>query len=184
MAPKEVLTAEASALREARRPMWWRLIGYTAAVLPLLFIVVAAWVDPDPEWQKAPDWKPVLAIAERSWESGDLYEARHRYLQAGRIASWKEDWEGLVAAACGMKRLDGVAGSYSNTHTFLVRAMTAAEARRSHTGILTVAKAFRSIGEHKAASMVVMRVRNDWPEETIQPAVRLEGCWEPALGDD
>jgi hypothetical protein len=66
----------------------------------------------------------------------------------------------------------------------LVRAMMAAESRQSRAGIAAVAKAFKSIGQHKAAAMVLGRVRGDWPEQTIQPAVRLEGCWEPALGDD
>jgi hypothetical protein len=184
MLPKDSYMSAPSALKQIARPAWWRLVGYLAAVSPLLFIVFSAWVNPHVEWQKAADWKPALALAERSWESGDLYEARHRYLQVGRIASWKEDWEGLVAAACGMKRLDGVAGLYSNTHTILIRAMAAAETRQSRAGIFTVAKAFQSIGEHKAGAMVLARVRSDWPEETIQPPVRLEGCWEPALGDD
>jgi hypothetical protein len=164
--------------------MWWRLLGYLAAVLPLLFLAVSAWIDPDVERQRAPDWKPALARADASWHRGDLYEAKHLYLHAGRLASWKDDWEGLVAAACGVRRLDGVAGLYSNAYTLLVRAMTAAETRQSRAGIATVAKAFKSIGEHKAAAMVLARVRSDWREETIQPAVRFEGCWEPALGDD
>jgi hypothetical protein len=164
--------------------MWWRLIGYLAAVLPLLFAAVSPWVSPDVDWRKAPDWKPVLARADASWNRGDVYEAKYLYLHAGRLAAWKDDWEGLVAAGCGINRLDGAAGLYSNTHRILVRAMTAAESRQSRTGILMVARTFRAMGEHKAAVMALARVREDWPEETIQPAARLEGCREPAPGDD
>jgi hypothetical protein len=173
-----------SPLKPVVRPMWWRLFGYLAVVLPLLFFVVSAWIHPDVEWQRAPDWRAALARADASWNRGDLYEAKHLYLQAGRLASWRDDWEGLVAAACGVRRSDGVAGLYSTTHMVLVRAMMAAESRQSRAGIAAVAKAFKSIGQHKAAAMVLGRVRGDWPEQTIQPAVRLEGCWEPALGDD
>ena len=72
-----------------------------------------------------PDWRPMLALANALREKGDLYEARHLYLQVDRIASWQQDWESLIAAACGIKRLDGAEGPYSKTFAILVRAMTA-----------------------------------------------------------
>lgn len=135
---------------------------------------------PDIKWQETPDWKPVLALANASREKGDLYEARVLYSRAGRPASWQEDWKGLLAAACGIKKIDSVVGSYFNTHTVLVRAMIAAETEQSRAGIAAVAKAFAAIGEPKAASMVLSRIRSGWPED-MEYAFGSEagGCWEP-----
>jgi len=154
-----------SRLEQDYRPAWWRAIAYLAVILPLLFLVGSLWIRPNSEWQETPDWKPVLALAEASQRKGDLYEARHLYSRAGRLASWREDWKGLLAAACGMEKLERMRGSYFNTHTILVRAMMAAESRQSRVGISAVAKAFSAIGEEKAASMVLSRVQAGWPEE-------------------
>jgi hypothetical protein len=184
MSPKENRISARPAWKAGARAGWWCLIGYLAAVSPLVFIAASAWVDPHAEWRKTPDWKPVFARAEGSWASGDLYDARHRYLQAARMAGWTEDWEGLIAAACGLRRVDGAPGPYSSTHTILVRAMIAAETRRSRAGISAVAKAFETIGKHNAAAMVLARVGKDWPEETEEPAGKVAGCREHARGKD
>jgi hypothetical protein len=76
-----------------------------------------------------------------------------------------------------MEKLDRRVGSYFNTHTILVRAMMAAESRQSRVGISAVAKAFTSIGEEKAASMVLSRVKTGWPEEAQDsPDVDVGNC--------
>jgi hypothetical protein len=127
-----------------------------------------------------PDWRPVLVLADLSRQKGDPYEARHLYLQVDRIASWRKDWEGLVAAACGFKRLDRAEGPYSKTFAILLRAMIAAESKQSRSGIASVAKAFTALREPKAASMALARVRPDWPAEAEAPIESLlAGCGPP-----
>jgi hypothetical protein len=174
------IKSPASSSEQRWHPTWWRVFGYLAAILPVLLIVALAWVRPDLNRLETLDWKPVIALADASWGKGDLYGARHLYLQADRIASWQQDWEGLVAAACGMKRLDGAEGPYAKTSEILVRAMMAAESKQSRTGIFAVARAFATIGEHKAATMVLSRFRAHWPQET-RDSVNLVAvdCWKP-----
>jgi hypothetical protein len=166
-------------LELAHQPWWWwRAIAYLAATGPLVFFVASLWTEPDWNRPAASDWRPVLALADTAWEKADLYEARHLYMRAARLASWREDWDGLLAAACGMKRLDNEVGSYFNTHALLVRAMMVAEVRQSRAGIAAVASAFRAIGEHNAAAMVFARVGTDWPEETLTSPSVAQGCWQ------
>jgi hypothetical protein len=167
-------------LKQARHSFWrWRAVAYLAAIVPYLLLVAFFWANPERSRQEIADWKPVIALADAAWEKADVYEARHLYLRAGRLASWREDWCGLIAAACGMKRLDDLVGSYFNTHTLLIGAMVAAERRQSRAGISAVATAFNAIGQHKAASMVWARVRRNWPEESNGPPDLLGVCSEP-----
>jgi hypothetical protein len=176
------IKAPASALQaeQSRRATRWRAIAYSTAIFPFLLTVALAWLRPGFYRTEIPDWKPVLALADALWEKGDLYEARHLYLQVDRIASWQQDWEGLTAAACGIKRLDGAEGPYSKTFAILVRAMRAAESQQSRAGITAVARAFAAIGQGKAATMVLSRTRPDWPEEMQESAdIGAVGCWEP-----
>jgi len=133
---------------------------------------------PDFNRQEIPDWRPVLALAEASVEKGELYDTRSLYSRAAQLASWREDWGGLLAAACGLKLLDNGSGSYVNVHTILVRAMMAAESRQSRAGIAAVARAFAAIGNDKAASMVLGRIQTDWPEEMQDSTnVHTGSCW-------
>lgn len=108
-----------------------------------------------------------------------FYQARHFYLQAGRIASWRKDWAGLVAAACGFKRLDGVVGPYSISSSMLIHPTMAAELMQSRRGIATVATAFATIGSDQASKAVLARIQPYWPDETNDPgdAQLLEACW-------
>lgn len=146
-------------------PAWWRALAYLAAVAPVGFIAASLWMQPDLGLMENPDWKPVIALAEELRGKGDFYEARALYFRAVRIASRQDDWAGLLAAACGVHRLTRSRGPYSDTHPILTRAMMAAEKEQSRGGIFAVAEAFRSLGEHDAASMVLSRIRPDWPEE-------------------
>ena len=163
-------------IEKIAQPSWWSFgIG---VFLSFLFLVGFAWMRPDFNREEIPDWRPVLARAEASMEKRELYDARSFYSRAARLASWREDWGGLLAAACGMKMLDHESGPYSNVHTILVRAMMAAESRESRAGIAAVAGAFAAIGQDKAASMALGRIQTDWPEK-IQDStnVRIGNCW-------
>jgi len=146
--------------------------------LSFLFLVGFAWMRPDFNREAIPDWKPVLARAEAALENRELYDARSLYSRAAQLASWQEDWRGLLAAACGMKILDRQSGPYSNVHTILVRAMMAAESGHSREGINAVARAFAAVGQDQAASMALSRIQMSWPEE-IQDSgnVNTAGCW-------
>ena len=149
-----------------------------AVFLSFLFLVGFAWIRPDINREEIPDWRPVLARAEAALEKSELYDAKSLYSQAAHLASWREDWGGLLAAACGMKALDNESGPYSNVHTILVRAMMAGESRQSRAGIAAVARAFAAIGEDKAASMVLSRIQTDWPAGAQDSTnVYTGGCW-------
>lgn len=143
----------------------------------------AAWLHPDLNRTEIPDWRPVLALADAALEKGDLHTARHLFLQVDQIASWQQDWEGLVAAACGNQKLDGAEGPYSKTFAILIRATMAAESRQSRAGIAAVARVFAAVGQDKAASMVSSRIRPEWPEELLDSSnVGAVSCWESDTG--
>src|SRR5688572_1055614 len=112
-------------------------------------------------------------------DHGDLDYARHLYLQAGKFAVWRDDWAGLLAAACGIKTLESKRGPYSSANALLLRAMVAAEKRQSQSGLIAVAKAFAALGEDKVAAVVLSLVGNDWVEETNDSAdIVSAGCWD------
>ena len=147
----------------------------------VVFPVLAAltWTQCDFSGREIPDWKPVLARADAAWGKGDLHYAKHLYLQAGKFAVWRDDWAGLLAAACGIKKLERERGPYSSTNALLLRAMVAAEKRQSRSGLVAVAKAFAALGEDKVASMVLSLVGKDWVEETNDSAdIVSPGCWD------
>ena len=149
-----------------------------AVFLSFLFLVGFAWMRPDFNREEVPDWRPVFARAEASLEKSELYDARSLYSRAAQLASWREDWGGLLAAACGMKILDRQSGPYSNVHTILVRATMAAESGQSREGITAVARAFAAIGQDNAASMALSRIQMSWPEEIQDSANTHPGvCW-------
>jgi hypothetical protein len=162
---------------QSRRAARWRTIGYVVAVGAFLFMVTLAWLRADLNRTEILDWRPVLTLADAAWEKGDFPAARHLYLQVDQIASSQQDWEGLVAAACGMQRLDGAEGPYSKTFAILVRAAMAAESRQSRAGIAAVAGVFAAFGQDKVASMVASRIRPEWPEELLDSSsVAALGC--------
>jgi hypothetical protein len=153
-------------------------ITYRASLLALLVLAALAWKQCGFSGRETPDWKPVLALADAAQEKGDLYYAKHLYLQGGRLAVWRDDWAGLLAAACGIKKLERERGPYSSTNALLLRAMVAAEKRQSRSGLVAVAKAFASLGENKVASMVLSRIGKNRVEETNGSAdIISPGCW-------
>jgi hypothetical protein len=155
---------------ENLRPKSRWAITYQASLLAFLILGVLTWRQCDFSGRDIPDWKPVLVLADSAREKGDLYYARHLYLQGGKFAVWRDDWVGLLAAACGVKKLERERGPYSSTHALLLHAMVAAEKTQSRSGLVAVAKAFEALGEDKVASMVLSRVGKDWVEETTDSA--------------
>jgi len=164
---------------ENHRTKSWRAITYQASLLAFLVLAALAWTQCDFSGREIPDWKPVLALANAAHEKGDLYSARSLYLQGGRLAVWHDDWAGLLAAACGIKKLETDRGPYSSTNALLLRAMVVAEKRQSRSGLVAVAKAFAALREDKVASMVLSRMGTNQVEETNDSAdVVSPGCWD------
>jgi|SRR6476620_7794053 hypothetical protein len=163
--------------KQDHRTNWWGRITYTAVLLSSLFLGILAWRSLDLNNPDIPDWKPVLALADTAQKKGDLYYARSLYLQAGSHAARREDWQGLIAAACAMSKLDKQKGRYSPTSGLLLRAMIAAETTQSRSGMIAVAKAFAGLGEDKVASMVLSRIQKDWTENATDLAhILSSGC--------
>jgi len=162
---------------ENHRAKW--AIPYRASLLALLVLLGLTWTQCDFSGREIPNWKPVIALADAAQEKGDLYYAKSLYLQGGRLAVWRDDWAGLLAAACGVKKLERERGPYSSTNALLLRAMVAAEKRQSRSGLVAVAKAFATLGQNKVASMVLSRIGKNWLEETNDSADIVSArCWD------
>ena len=67
---------------ENLRAKSWCAISYRASLLAFLVLAALAWTQCDFSGREIPDWKPVLALADAAQEKGDLYYAKHLYLQA------------------------------------------------------------------------------------------------------
>lgn len=163
--------------QESRRATRWRVLAYGIVVLSFFLVVVAAWLRPDFNRPELADWKPVLARADAAWERRELYLARQLYLQVDRVAVWNHDWQGLVAAACRFRRLDGVPTRYAKAYTLLIRATIVAEQKKSRQAMATIAQAFTMMEQHQAASLFLARIGADWPaEDTDARKFPLEVC--------
>jgi hypothetical protein len=170
--------AQPHSRQNLRRKSWWA-ITYRACLLVFLVLAALTWTQCDFSGREIPDWKSVLALADAAWGKGDLYYAKHLYMQAGKFAVWRDDWAGLLAAACGTKKLERERGPYSSTNGLLLRAMVSAEKRQSRSGLVAVTKAFAALGEDKVASMVLSLVGKDWVEKTNDSAdIVSPGCWD------
>ena len=173
------LTVARPQSEEYHRAKSWRAIPYRAVLLSFVFLAALAWTRRDFNGREIPDWKPVLVLADTARERGDLYYAKSLYLQVGRLAAWRDDWAGLLAAACGIKKPDRERGRYSATNMLLLRAMVAAETKQSRSGMAAVGKAFSALREDKVASMVLSRIRTNWVDKTDDSAdVASPGCWD------
>jgi hypothetical protein len=154
---------------------WWSAI---AIFLSFFFIVGFALMRPDFDRQAVPDSKPTLALADAAQEKGDLYYAKSLYLQGARLAVWRDDWAGILTAACGIKKLERERGPYSSTNMLLLNAMVAAEKQQSRSGLVAVANAFRVLGEDNVAAMVLSRIEKNWVAGTNDSTdIVSPGCW-------
>jgi hypothetical protein len=159
---------------ENHRAKSWRVIPYCVVLMSFVFLAAC-----DFNGREIADWKPVLALADTARGRGELHHAKSLYLQVGRLAASRDDWAGLLAAACGIKKHDRGRGRYSATNMLLLRAMVAAEAGQSRSGMAAVGKAFSALGEDKVASMVLSRIRTNWVDKTDDSAdVGAPGCGE------
>jgi hypothetical protein len=159
-----------------------RVIAYLAAISPLLVMLVLASAHPDLNRTDIPDWKPLIALADEASKRGDLGEARRLYLQVDRVAYWRKDWQGLVAAACRIYKLDGANRPYSKALAILFRAAATAEEAHSRRGLATAAQSLSLLGSAEAASAVLARIQPSWPDEAenfADPSL-LEGCSRPS----
>jgi hypothetical protein len=159
-----------------RAPMWWRASGYLAALLPVLAVIMSLSLM-NTEWDRPTDWNSALARAEAARENGNFLEARALYSHAGRLAFWHKDWEGVLAGACGITKLDTGKSAQFMVKDMLVQAMIAAEIRRSRVGIAAVARAFALLGEEKTAAMAISRVKSNWPEKVANMDEPSPECW-------
>jgi hypothetical protein len=161
---------------QLRAPMCRRAFGYLAAVLPVVGLLASLFVT-DFKWQEPADRKAAFARAEAARQDGDVYRARWLYSYAARVAFWYRDWEGVLAAACGMKKLDSARDSDVTTHHLLLQAMIAAESKQSRAGMAAVARAFASLGKDQAAAMALTRVRAEWPADAADLDQSFSECW-------
>ena len=150
---------------ENHRAESWRVIPCCVVLLSFVFLAAC-----DFNGRKIPDWKSVLALADTARDRGELHYAKSLYLQVGRVAASRHDWAGLLAAACGIKKHDRGRGRHSATNMLLLRAMVAAEAEQSRSGMAAVGKAFSALGEDKVASMVLSRIPIGWVDKTDDSA--------------
>lgn len=151
----------------------------SVGVLPLLILMTSLGACPDSSLREAQDWKAALAFADAAWERGDRIEAKSAYLRAARIASWRDDWKGILAAACGMERIESMRGFYFNTRSILVLAMIGAEKNRSGAGLRAVADAFIAIAELEAAAMALSKIEPSWRQSDDDSYADSGGwnCW-------
>ncbi len=156
----------------------WGMIGCGLLVASFVFIVGLAWTRPDFNKQASFDWKPVVASAEAARAMGDANGAKSLYLQAGRLATWSDDWAGLLAAGCGLHQIGREGGPYSPVNTLLLRAMAIAEAQQNHSGMAAVASAFAGLGQNDLASTAWSRLPGEWVEQPEESADWITaGCW-------
>ena len=168
------INSERSEERASRRAILY--CALLLLLLPTAFALTLSW--PNLHRPKFPDWKPAFALAEVARGKGEFYEAKGLYSQAGRLAARSDDWAGLLAAACGLDKLERKATRYSTRDSFLLRAAAAAEKKKSRVGLTAVTTAFTSLGEHDLASAARSKVRQNWPAEDRAPAeVTLSDCW-------
>jgi hypothetical protein len=157
---------------------FWRAL-YHPAIILLFLLLISVWARWDFSGQEVRDWRAILELGDGARERGKLHYAKSLYAQAGQVSASRDDWAGLLAAACGMKKLERQSGRRSETTALLLRAMSAAETRQSRSGLVAVATAFTALGHDPVASMVLSHAKNDWVEKTATSSdVVSPDCWD------
>ena len=171
-----------SHLDKERTPGWGStLITVGGLVLLLLFFLGLAakwWTAPRVSEPPFRNWKPEVAQAELWREKGDLYRATTYYAYAAQLASSADDWEGLLAVACGLQKMGNVLEPGMNSHTVLISAMMAAYRKQSNEGLEAVATAFKATGEW-FASLALSYIQESRPGKQAAKHLknRSEACW-------
>ena len=153
-----------------------RAAGFAGVALAYFLALPVLGSLPESGQQSAARWQDTLSEADTALRNSDIYTARSLYSRTARIASWSDDWIGIVAAACGLKKLEKPRDDYYATRTMLVRAMIAAEKERSALGLNAVANAFTSIGEPNAAAMARGRIPVAAPESAAKNSAQPRYC--------
>ena len=162
------------------RPTLTALIGPVLLVLVLLGLPGKWWTVPRLSAPASRNWEPALAQAELSKEKGDLYRAWSYYAESAQLASAADDWQGLLAVACGLQKLGDSLEPSMNSHTMLIRAMVAAHRKHSSEGLEAVAMAFRVTGEW-FASLALSRIQENSPSRNwMAREPEGETCWPTA----
>ena len=155
-----------------------RALPYIAALSPLVLMLVLASIYPHFNRREIPEWRPIISLADAAANRGDQLEARRLYLQADRVAYRRQDWEGLVAAACRINKLDGINRRPSKALSILFRTSTTAERAQSYRGVATVGLTLSMLGSDEAASAVLDRIQPNWPNDPItsDDLALIAGC--------
>lgn len=160
---------------EIERPV----AGLVLLVLVFLGLAVQWWTPPRVSERSFRSWEPALVQAELRKEKGDLYRASNYYARAAQIAASEDDWEGLLAVACGLRKLGDALEPSMNSHALLMRAMLAAERKQSTEGLQAVAMAFKATGEW-FASLALSRIRESRFGKQMARDLKSETCWPTA----
>ena len=162
----------------------------TALICPVLLVLVVFglavkwWAVPRVSAPPGRNWEPAVAQAELSKEKGDLYRAWSYYAEGAQLASAADDWQGLLAVACGLQKLGDSLEPSMNSHAMLMRAMVAAHRKHSTEGLQAVAMAFRVSGEW-FASLALSRIQESWPSRSrMARELGGETCWPAAEGNE
>lgn len=171
-----VMTGQAT---RSNATLFWRVAAFIAAASPLVLMLILTPLYFDLSPKESPHWRPLISQGDEAANRGDLYGARRLYLQVNRVAYWEKDWEGLIAAACRLNKLDTGHGPYSQVSSILFRAWTTAERAQSRLGLVAVAKSFSRLGSDEAAAAVLAQIQPSWPAEPISfdHLTSLRGCF-------
>jgi hypothetical protein len=157
------------------------VVGPVLLVLVILGLAVRWWTAPRISDRPLRNWEPAVAQAELWKDKGDLYRAWSYYADTAQLASAADDWQGLLAVACGLQKLGDSLEPSMNSHAMLTRAMVAAHRKHSTEGLQAVAMAFRVTGEW-FASLALSRIQESRPSKSwMVRELEGESCW-PKVG--
>jgi hypothetical protein len=155
--------------RHEKGPGGW--MYFIAPWTPILFIVLLLslsllWREmPTERKANVPPWNVDFRLAESWRQKRDPHRATFFYSQAFRIAAFADDWRGLIAVACGLQKLGRVKGGLVTAEAVLLRALQAAEQKRSRQAVRCAAEGLMSLGNVETASRALSRITDDWPLE-------------------
>jgi hypothetical protein len=144
-----------------------RYVWFRALPLVLLLVLIAGLLFQSPHAFKAPpiEWKKRLTWADGAVRKNDIYGALAIYDQVFREASFAEDWEALLAVACGLIKLRRLRGIGLTAETVLVRIIPTAAEQHSWRAVRCAAKGLKSLGVADIASATLSRIPEDWLAE-------------------
>jgi hypothetical protein len=145
-----------------------KILGPLALVLVFLWLFLWWRAPSKVNEQPVPIWKHSLEQAEILQKEGDFYGASGFYAHAARLAASVDDWEGLLAVACGLQKIGDPLESPMNSHAILIHAMLAAQRTQSTEGLQAVAMAFKLTGEW-FASIALSGIRKNWFQQRLTP---------------